>query len=306
MDTRADTRGVTSGGMLVATTVALILAVLAAGGLAVSAGAQVSQAPATLTDEFDAIRSQPNGPWYVINLGSRDGQARRWEGEACGSDSCVKARKAGGVSYAELSVTPSRTPGFYVNAELAEQNTGYAVGQPGRWEPSPGHPVELKARVRWSANHKADGGGGAQGSSGIWLWNSPVDANATEYADFQAFGISWATGDSVATPGLNASVVRTTPFGPFPVWSAAPQTPPNMQQWNDVSMVWSENGSGAQTVKVGLNGRNLGTTTLSEPFGPLSVEIWSDNQVATAGGIEFRNPTARQSFEVDRISVVRR
>lgn len=304
---RAKTGGEASGGMLFVGVliVAMVSALLTLGVVRLAAPAQAQGVVRSeiLSDDFEEIRPRPAGPWYVINLGSEDGQPQRWEGQECGSDSCVRARMAGRVSYAELSVAPSVTPGFYVNAELAEQRTGYAAGQPGRWEPAPGHPVELNARVRWSANHGADGGGGAQGSSGIWLWNSPVDVNATEYADFQAFGISWTTGDSAVLRGINASVVRTTQFGPYPVWSATPARPPNLREWNDVTMLWSENAQGAQSVRFWLNRRPLGTARLDEPFGPLSVEIWSDNQVPTQTGIEFRNPSAPQSFEVDRIEV---
>lgn len=258
-----------------------------------------------LSDDFGSIRPQPGGPWYVINWGSEDGQPRRWEGQNYGSDSCVRAVRGGGDSFARLEVSPPDTSGFYANAELAERRTGYASGEPGVWKPSPGHPVELETRVRWSPNHDASGGGGAQGSSGVWFWNSPVDMAAEDYADIQAFGLSWTTQDSAVLKGINVAVVRTTPYGPYPVWSAGPKRAVDLQEWNDFDVIWSEGGGGAQTVKFSLNGEALGTARLEQPFGALSLEIWSDNQVPTRTGIDYRNPTAKQAFEVDRIEVER-
>lgn len=259
-----------------------------------------------LIDDFETIRSRPRGPWYVINWGSEDGEPRRWEGRECGSHSCVRAVTEGGESFARLEVSPSETPGYYVNAELAERRTGYASGEAGAWEPSPGHPVEVEARLRWSPNHDASGGGGAQGSSGVWLWNSPVDMEAEDYADFQAFGLSWITGDSAVLKGLNAAVIRTTPHGPYPVWSAAPERAMDLQAWNDFALRWSADASGGQTVRFSLNGAPVGIARLGEPFGALSLEIWSDNQVPTPYGIDYRNPAADQGFEVERIKVQRR
>lgn len=259
-----------------------------------------------LSDGFKTIRQQPAGPWYVINWGSEGGQPQRWEGRECGSDSCVRALSRGGDRFARLSVTPSESPGFYVNAELAERSTGYAADEPGTWEPSPGHPILLEAEVRWSPNHEVDGGGGAQGSSGIWLWNSPVDLYAQGYADFQAIGLSWTSEGSAVLEGVEASVVRTTPYGPLPVWSSAPRRPVDLQEWNEFGMLWSEDRSGRQTVRFSLNGESLGKASLEEPFGALSLELWSDNQVPTAQGIEYRNPTSEQAFDVDRIEVKQR
>jgi hypothetical protein len=76
----------------------------------------------SLFDDFDTIRAKPRSgaPWYIINWGSKNGEWRRWEGRPCGSDSCVRARRSDGVSFAKLSIFPSDTRGFYTNAELAE------------------------------------------------------------------------------------------------------------------------------------------------------------------------------------------
>jgi hypothetical protein len=48
-----------------------------------------------ISDGFGSIRPQPGGPWYVINWGSEDGQPQCWEGQDCGSDSCVRAVSEG-------------------------------------------------------------------------------------------------------------------------------------------------------------------------------------------------------------------
>ena len=164
----------------------------------------------------------------------------------------------------------------------------------------------MEARIRWSPNHDVSGGGGAQGSSGVWLWNSPVDMEAEDYADFQALGISWTTEDSAVLKGVKAAVVWTTPYGPYPVWSAGPRRAVDLQEWNDFDMIWSEGRSGGQTVEFSLNSKALGTARLKQPFGALSLEMWSDNQVPTQTGIDYRNPTAGQAFEVDHIEVERR
>lgn len=285
------------------------LALLLAVEFAAPAEVQASDAGVQrLYDDFGRINKQPSGPWYVINWGSEDGQPQRWEGVPCGSDSCVRARKSGDVSYADLSIHPSDHPGFFTNAELAEQNTGFAAGQPGAWKPAPGHPVELEARVRWSPNHRADGSGGAQGSSGIWFWNSPIDVASypdSQFGNLKAFGISWTAEDSATLNGLNASVVVPTEFGPYPVWSAAPDRPVDLQRWNEISIRWMEDGNGQQAVRFWINGRYLGMSQLAEPFDPLSLEIWSDNQVPTPNGVEYRNPTSEQSLQVDYIDVSR-
>ena len=62
---------------------------------------------------------------------------------------------------------------------------------------------------------------------------------------------------------------------------------------------------GSDSVKFSLDGEALGTARLERPFGALSLEIWSDNQVPTRTGIDYRNPTAKQAFDVDRIVVER-
>jgi hypothetical protein len=106
--------------------------------------------------------------------------------------------------------------------------------------------------------------------------------------------------------GVNAAVIRTTPHGPYPVWSAAPDRAIDLREWNDFALLWSADGSGGQTVRFSLNGAPVGIARLDEPFGALSLEIWSDNQVPTPSGIDYRNPAADQCFEVERIMVERR
>jgi hypothetical protein len=70
-------------------------------------------------------------------------------------------------------------------------------------------------------------------------------------------------------------------------------------------MLWTENTAGVQHVTFWVNGELVGGTQLPKPFGPLSLELWNDNQVPTATGLEFRNATAEQRMDVDFVGVGR-
>lgn len=258
---------------------------------------------ATLYDDFNslpAVNPDNGGNWWVLNTGLLDSQYYVYN-DYCGDGTCVLAKSDSGTTYASLEQYTTETPGNYYDAELAEEHTGFFYGQPTVWNPSPGEPVTMETRVRWSANHQPDGSGGAVGSSGIWLWNSPID-----YVNFAVYpqdgiGFNWVNKDSSFAPGLSMGMVNDS----FPVFQL-PLNTLNMQDWNTFKFVWSVDAvSGLQFVDLYVNEGYRGHHPLLSPMHDLSVEMWSDNQmpVDMAGTIGFFQPTATQTFEVDSISV---
>jgi hypothetical protein len=255
-----------------------------------------------LLESFNQLRLKPavNGEWWVINNGDENGYPQRWEAN-CGDASCTTAERERGVSLARLKLTPDATPGFYTGTEISEYETGFAYGVPGKWVPTYGHPVIVSVRLKWSSNFNADGSGGAIGTSGFWLWNSPIDIPNQAINPQDGIGFNWIEQGSAMLPGLQASVLNYS----YPVYSAVPTNPVNMQNWNLFTFIWSVDQNGVQSVTHLINTENLGTYNLDMPLGPMSLTIWHDNQFPTWEGIEVHNPTSNQSMDVDLVTIAR-
>ena len=77
----------------------------------------------------------------------------------------------------------------------------------------------------------------------------------------------------------------------------------------NVTMVWSANAQGAQTVAYYLESTLFGQHSLPVALEGLSLEIWNDNQEPNLCGnpatlcVDYPNPTVAQSFHVDEVSV---
>ena len=103
---------------------------------------------------------------------------------------------------------------------------------------------------------------------------------------------------------------KGTRLYPLTLTKAKPLLPVDIHQWMNVSMVWSANLLGIQTVAYYLEGNLLGLHLLPVPLQGLSLEIWTDNQepylcVGSANLLcyNFPNPVQTQSLEIDQVSV---
>lgn len=235
-------------------------------------------------DNFDSLNLGEY--WYVLN----------WDGDQVtqgyyGGASSVTAEDGSLV----LAVYPDSTPGDYSNAELAERLTGQSAELPGKWSPSPGHPVVFEVRARWSSQY-ADNS--AVGTSGFWLWNSPI--TGLGYGDTEAFGFSWSmlgTGYNMA--GLKASIIRG--FPPHPVFSAPVQI--DVTEWNVFKVVWAVGPGGNEVLTFFVNDIQIGHQAITPTMGSLTVEVWNDNQLAGPAGLSYPNPSSTQMMFLDYIKV---
>lgn len=246
-------------------------------------------------DDFDTLplRPDPAAYWHVLNSGDN------WQEADYDSDSTsVTVQTEDGTSFVSLANHPDATPGNYANAELAELWTGQQALQPGNWSPTKGHPVTFEVRARWSEDYTLTGGT-AVGTSGIWLWNSPV--GTTGVAPTTSFGWIWAQpGTAFNMGGLNMSIIRGQVVS-APVYSK-PVTGIDMNEWNTFTIVWSAGPGPNETLVYSINGVEVGRH-ITKPLGSLSVEIWNDNQVSTTTGITFHNPPSTQTMDIDYIRI---
>ena len=254
-----------------------------------------AEAGGSLFDDFDTLISLPNpaANFWVINCGD-DGCLPRFEADAAKVENLHVPTN---LSFARLSVLPDTTEVTYNNAEIAELQTGVNPAALGRWLPTPSHPVVIETRVRWSDDYNQLGLG-AIGTSGVWLWNSPINTGGDD-APINSLGFSWS---QVGSPlvGLHAEVLRNNLI----VFTA--QVPPiNMQDWNTFKIVWeAANPVGlTQRVSFYVNGELFGATTPFPALPALSLEIWNDNQLFTFAGALFLNPESPQEFDLDYISI---
>src|SRR5258708_17668132 len=137
--------------------------------------------PNMILDQFKSLTYNPSTtlPWdyWWVTLENNDVNGfTRAENVPCSVDNsiCVKAMNDGDTTFARLSETHQQYPGGFVLAELSAERDGFTYGQTHRWLPTVGHPVVFSEKVRWGANYQADGSG-TVGSSGVYLWNAPID-----------------------------------------------------------------------------------------------------------------------------------
>jgi hypothetical protein len=261
-----------------------------------SAKADAIVLPHFVFDSFDSLPLKPDSDayWWVINSGDE-----RILGNYGDASYVVKGRQ-GWNSFVKLALTPDSTPGNYTTAEVSEYETGYSYGVPGKWLPTYGHPVIMSVRAKWSGNFSPDGTGGAVGSSGFWLWNSPVDIpnQTVQYQD--GIGFHWVESGPLLPSGLQGTAISYS----WPFASVFPQRPVNMQNWNLYTMIWSADRDGNQSTRYFINGQDLGTIEIPQPYAALTFTAWHDNQVPTWEGVVFNNPTVEQSMMMDFVTIV--
>ena len=269
--------------------------------------AATSSKATVVFDNFDTLAIKQPGdtdddPYWWVIMNGNNGQEYYAE---CGEASCATAEQEGCTTFARLRLFhDDATPGDYLGSEVSEMRTGYAYGQPARWLPTPGHPVVATARARFSSNYQSSGGGGAVGTAGFVLWNSPVDIPNQTYHPATFVGFNWMEQDGVGIPGLRACVMQDT----VPVY-CEPVTH-GMDQWMRLSFLWSVNSAGKQTVRFLINNTVVAQTELASPLPALSITTWNDNQYPTilengTFAVAYHNPPGDQWFDVDFVTVAR-
>ena len=202
------------------------------------------------------------------------------------------------MTFARLATYPDATPGSYNNAELAERFFLADPPEAANWSPTPGHPIVYTVRARWSEDYV---NGSAVGTTGFWLWNSPI--TYTEVLPVKAIGFTWSMpGTQFNFGGLNATVVRG-PQMSVPVTSK-PVTGIDMTAWNTFKVVWSSGPGKNETLTFYVNDVEI-ARSVTTPLGSLSVEVWNDNQQSTTSGQIFHNPTSTQAMDIDYLRVER-
>jgi hypothetical protein len=264
--------------------------------LPVAAYAATATYSSTLVfDDFDTLVPRPDAGsyWYVINWGDF-GPTLGYYGDS----SSVTPESEGGVTFARLSQHPDASPGNYANAELAERYFLEDPPQDGNWAPAPGHPVVYEVRARWSDDYTTTGGT-AVGTSGFWLWNSPV--TPIGLIPTKSFGFMWSQpGTAYNLGGLTAVIIRG-PQRPVPVFSQS-ISGVDMTDWNTYKVVWSSSPGPNETLTFYINDVEV-ASHVTTPLGNLSVEIWNDNQLSNATTTTFQNPPSTQSIEIDYVLV---
>lgn len=252
-------------------------------------------------DSFDELKLKSQDPdyyWWILQQGN-------WGlpvNDFCYYATCVTQEQDGPLSFARLKVLPHPVGSYpsYTNAEIAEKNTGFAYDEPGIWYPETDHPVNVTFRVRWSENYDIRGGG-AVGTSGLWLWNSPINYDIGVVLPVNSFGCHWVQTGAALYPiaGLFCGVFQDTiPIARFPM----PSGSFDMQSWNVLTFVWTQERN-FQTVTFYRDSHPVGTVILTKPMDPLSIEIWNDNQLPTFQGIQYINPPEEQSMDLDYVSI---
>ncbi|HJR19809.1 MAG TPA: hypothetical protein VJ922_08840 [Actinomycetota bacterium] len=252
--------------------------------------------------------------WFFLNFEDDDGVFGKHPMVQCGVDACASFEQTGDDRFLRVSVNPSATEGIYTNTDVSEVELGLLTSTgSGDWNPVPGRPVVLEARVRWNEAYNADGSGAAVGTSGIIMWNSAVGPDGPT-PDYDQIGFTWVT--DRAFLGLLAGLNATTVIDFVPLLVSRPLLPVNINDWVDLKLVWSTTVLGIQTVQYYVDGGLIGIHLLPKALRNLSVEIWNDNQepTITLGSVlddpgrisyptKYPSPAAQQSFEVDGISV---
>ncbi len=273
--------------------------------LALISVAATSSKGNTVFDNFNTLAiKQPgdtdNDPYWWVIMNGNYGQEYY---ASCGEASCATAERQGSTTFARLRLFhDNATPGDYLGSEVSELRTGYAYGQPARWLPTPNHPVVATARARFSSNYHSDGSGGAVGTAGFILWNSPVDIPNQTYHPATFVGFNWMEQEGVGIPGFRACVMQET----VPVYCEPVSH--SLGQWMQLSFIWSVNSSGKQSVRFLVDSTVVAQTELDTPLPALSITMWNDNQYPTiledgTFAVGYHNPSGDQAFDVDFVTV---
>jgi hypothetical protein len=266
--------------------------------------------PRKFWDNFNHTYLQPDAraKWWIINAGyDSTTNSQGFFEDFCGPSSCFVNMSETGDQFARLQLNPNNTPGYFVNVDVAEEHTGYPSEIENTWLPTVERPVEMVSRVRWSDTYNQQGTGGARGTNGVWLWDSPYDfANYDPEAPINAFGFNYAPSDTLAgfAAGLKLTVMS---FG-FPVVLTDVPVSIDMQEWNEFKFLWSVDASGTQSLNLLVNGVDAGTYVLPYALPALSTEIWQDNEFASFnefGGVNISYDVipAEQNFDISEYSV---
>jgi hypothetical protein len=270
------------------------LATVAVSGV-LSASAVIAAGPSfnpgvSVFDDFNErgtlMSPHEDGYWWIDGQGvDKDGNALRVrDNQACKLQTCVRIVQDSSVNdFVRLEGSPTTTT-HYVNANLADKVDGADTdpeysGQtyPGDWNPSVGHPVTVEARVRFGENFNMDGTGGANGTTGIWLWSNPFSIGAAnQHGAHDGIGFSWASADSEFAQGLTMTVVK----GEFPVFLQPVTANININDWNTYKFVWSEDIVGNQSVSFYINGQHQGDAQMfagATTVHNMGFEFWLDN-----------------------------
>jgi hypothetical protein len=227
----------------------------------------------------------------------------------CGVDACAYLESQGSTDYLRVAVAPTATPGYYTNTDVSQVDLeGTFLTDTGPYTATYGHPVTLTARIKWSATYDFAGEGPAVGTSGVVLWNSAFDnPGDLPNAQYDQIGFTWANEDAML--GLIAGFRGSTFVNQAPIGAAQPTSSVNIRNWMNVTMVWSADAQGAQTVAYYLENTLFGQHSLPVALEGLSLEIWNDNQEPNLCGNPpticwaYPNPNVTQSFYVDYVSV---
>ena len=170
-------------------------------------------------------------------------------GFTVGGTECVTHEMEDGNGFMRLNVNPyfQLVQDEYHETALTEVNHGYSYGEDLRWSPTPGHPVTMIAKMRWSDAYNADGSGDFVGSSGIYLWNMPADYKTMTFHGAKAIGIDLVSDDTDVpyVVGLGVTVVDVAEPEPggFPVYmpgdiTKIPVTGVDIHEWFEFKMIW--------------------------------------------------------------------
>lgn len=197
--------------------------------------------------------------WTVANNGWYESAYN----QPCSStgNECVTHETEGDEGFMRMTVRPftpidPATPEYHA-VGVMELNTGFAFFKPKRWKPEPGKPVTLIAKLRWSDAYNADGTGDFVGSSGIYLWNMPIDYENLTLHEVRALGIDLISDDSEVPEvvGLGVTVLYNDGSGIYELdkWDKYLYYGVDIHDWVELKMTWYEDESGQQSAKFWIN-----------------------------------------------------
>ena len=252
--------------------------------------------------------------WTVANNGWYESAYN----QPCSStgNECVTHEAEGDEGFMRMTVRPftpidPATPEYH-GAGVMELNTGFAFFKPKRWKPEPGKPVTLIAKVRWSDAYNADGTGDFVGSSGIYLWNMPIDYENLALHEVRALGIDLISDDSEVPEvvGLGVTVLYNDGSGVYELdkWNKYPCYGLDIHDWVELKMTWYEDESGQQSAKFWIDGDFVTEHVFDIPFPALAFEVWNDNYVLHDEGNGMFSPhvgefEAEQYIDLDFVKV---
>lgn len=238
-------------------------------------------------------------PWYPGDPLDAEGEPYWWnvlngvfggeynvECSTMGTE-CLWHETEGRNGFMRLEVSPFGPfsyEGEYHDVSITEENHGFGYLEERRWEPDPGRPVIVHARVRWPEHYAADGSGEFIGSSGIYLWNYPADYAEGTFHEVRSIGLDILSDDSLIEERVGLGVTATYQQYPFvytpDVFVCSERYfDVDVSDWFTFTMVWSENRRGEQTVRFWIDGHPLQRCDLPVAFPELGLEAWVDNYV---------------------------